>query len=72
MVAVLGWLYHRLNRLETLGPERLGRLEADFEALQDQLGSVQETLDTVIERVDFTERLLERPETSESHQLPPA
>lgn len=72
MVAILGWLFHRLSRLESMGPERLRELHSNYEAVQEQLDSMQEELGLLSERVDFTEKLLEKPDDSSDPRLPPS
>jgi hypothetical protein len=61
MVGILGWLFHRLSRLES---------HADFEGLREQLGSVQRELSALTERVEFTENLLENRGAAQA-ELPP-
>ena len=70
MVAILAWLFQRLNRLESARQDP--RLEGDFEALREQLGAIEAELSSIAERVDFTENLLEKPETADSPRLPPS
>lgn len=61
MVAVLGWFLQRINRLEQHGPGALQRLAAENEELQEQMRLLEVHVERLSERVDFTEKLLERP-----------
>ena len=71
MVAILGWLFHRLNRLESMGPERLRELHSNHETLREHLDSLQEELGLLSERLDFTEKLLEKPHDPSDPRLAP-
>lgn len=61
MVAIFGWLFHRLSRLESQGPVDVRQLQTTIEELQNELVSVRSELGALTERVDFTEKLLEAP-----------
>lgn len=71
MTAIFGWLLHRINRLESSGPDSARQLAPQLEALQEELASVRGDLEALAERVDFTERLLENPQTDHA-RLPPS
>lgn len=64
MVAVLGWLHQRIARLEEGGSGRSGgayRLTGETEDLREQVRLLEVEMERMTERLDFTEKLLERP-----------
>lgn len=61
MVAVLGWLHQRLARLEGHGPAEAGRIAGEGNDLREQVRLLEDEVERLTERVDFTEKLLERP-----------
>lgn len=64
LVAMFGWLWHRLRRLEdALGPTGTGhdRLQEDVGLLRADLLDGLDRMNSVGERLDFMERLLGEP-----------
>ena len=61
MVTVLGWLHRRIARLEEHGPGKARELVAENEELREQMRLLEVQLERLEDRVDFTEKLLERP-----------
>lgn len=61
MAAILGWVLHRIARLEKHGPGELGRVVGENEELREQMRLLEVEVERLSERVDFTEKLLERP-----------
>jgi len=70
MAGILGWLFHRLSRLEASGQD-LERLLSDNAALREQIEAMRSDIEQLGERVDFSERLLEKgaPESDDHNSL---
>ena len=63
MLAILGWMWSRISRLEHGREDRseLGNVYEQLDAVRDQIFSVEDAMARLNERVDFTEKLLEAP-----------
>lgn len=61
MMAVLGWLHRRIARVEEHGPGELRRLVQENQEMREQMNLLETEVERLTERVDFTEKLLERP-----------
>ncbi len=63
LMAAFGWTFLRIRRLENHGPGQGDphHLLERMDALKDELAGMQDEFTRITERVDFTERLLERP-----------
>lgn len=66
MAAILGWILHRIARLEKHGPGGLGQLVGENEELREQMRLLEAEVERLSEQVDFTEKLLERPRPGEA------
>ena len=63
MVGFLGWLLHRVKRLESVSRADnadVERVMEQVDALREQLMTVHDEMGELNERVDFAERLLTR------------
>lgn len=61
LMATLGWLSQRINRIEGGGSRELQRLLDENEELREQMRLLEGEVERLAERVDFTEKLLEKP-----------
>lgn len=62
LVAALGWLWYRVQRLEdagALGGGEADRIRAELQLVREELSASQDGMKMLNERVDFLERLLE-------------
>ena len=60
LVAAFAWIIQRVSRLESASSPELDRLLSENAELRDQIESMRSDLQGLDERVDFTEKLLER------------
>jgi len=75
MVGVIGYLMNRIRQLELqasgeLQPRRVIGSEGLRDELRDELMAMQDEIERLTERVDFTERLLSAPEEDPSTSSP--
>lgn len=59
-VAVFAWFHQRISRLEDGSPGDVRRLLAENASLHEQVEAMRSRLGALDERVDFTEKLIER------------
>jgi hypothetical protein len=60
MVGVFAWLHQRISRLEDPSPVERKRLLSENTSLHEQVETMRSEMRELAERVDFTEKLLER------------